>query len=379
MPERCVGGQLANGSVIAYSSGSSGTPTIWPRFAAEEVITLSFHDELLRTAGDIANRRTLLVVCFALGWHIAGVITVGALADLLKQKKYPATLVTPGKNLDDIVSVVQLLGGEFDQIVFFGHPGFMKQVVDRLTDTGHDWSAHTTLIVTSGGGFFESWRDYMLERIGEAKQWSRIISLYGATDIGPIAHETAASIALRRSYEGQSQPFLFQYVPTWRYIESIGEKLVFTVRGGAPLIRYELGDRGFTLPGEASSLPFVGLYGRPNTVVVNGANIYAEDIQRILEHPRLLPYATGRFIHRVGYSDAKDEVFEIAIEAPMGVEIPRDLGDWCQTHAISSLMEYNKEYADCVRSAGGAVHPRIIFLPCGHSLFQHSQSGKKKL
>src|SRR3546814_13374610 len=85
------------------------------------------------------SRRTLAVVCFALGTWIGGMFTA-ACCRHLAAKGYPITTVTPGNNRDEILRVVQALGPQFDQTVLLGYPPFLKDVIDHGRASGVDRS-----------------------------------------------------------------------------------------------------------------------------------------------------------------------------------------------------------------------------------------------
>jgi phenylacetate-coenzyme A ligase PaaK-like adenylate-forming protein len=223
--------------------------------------------------------------------------------------------------------------------------------------------------------------------------------------MGMIAYETPGTVAVRRHLRQEAspfapllatetpEPFLFQYIPTHRYIEVVDNELVFTVSSGAPLIRYTLHDRGTVYLAEEiakaatpevsetlNHLPFVALYGRARSVIVNGANIYAEDIQRVAEHPMLVSISTGRFFHTVEYTDTFHEQFTIYFELKPGHDPAAVPVDQIKEHVVISLQMSNKEYADCLRALGAAVHPMIIFCVFGDSkLSGRAHDAKKKL
>src|SRR3546814_8875585 len=89
------------------------------------------------------SRRTLAVVCFALGTWIGGMFTA-ACCRHLAAKGYPITTVTPGNNRDEILRVVQALGPQFDQTVLLGYPPFLKDVIDHGRASGVDRSEEHT-------------------------------------------------------------------------------------------------------------------------------------------------------------------------------------------------------------------------------------------
>lgn len=404
LAERCLNGKLAAGSIVSYSSGSTGAPTLWPRFEVQEEESVLLHHLLLRSQFAIQERRTLIVVCFAIGIHIAGVITTAAIERLLGYG-YPMSLVTPGKNKDDVLDIIERLGPQYDQVILFGHPGFLKIIIGMLRERQYAFEKQDWGLVTSGNGFFEDWRDHMLSGMGQHQRPESIVSLYGCTDMGMIGHETPMTIATRRSLHipdsrlaplldlDSAEPFLFQYLPTHRYIEAVDGELVFTAATGVPLIRYTMHDRGsvhayadimdkeHSVRGATDNqLPLVALYGRSRSIIVNGANIYAEDIQRIVEHPSVSTVSTGKFFHTVEYTATFDERFTIYIELHPGMSITIPVGEEIKQQVIISLQLNNKEYADCLRALGELVHPVIIFCAYGdEKLSGKAADAKKKL
>ncbi|MEU7894784.1 hypothetical protein AB0B45_18225 [Nonomuraea sp. NPDC049152] len=65
LPDLCRDGTI--GDMIAVSSGSTGTPSFWPRSAEDERAVSARFEEIFRDAFDARGKRTLAVVCFALG------------------------------------------------------------------------------------------------------------------------------------------------------------------------------------------------------------------------------------------------------------------------------------------------------------------------
>ena len=94
--ELCRRGALEDADFIAVSSGSTGAPTFWPRFAGDEVGTSVRFEQVLARGFGLGARRTLGVVCFALGSWVGGMYTTFACRNV-SAKGYPLTLVTtPG-------------------------------------------------------------------------------------------------------------------------------------------------------------------------------------------------------------------------------------------------------------------------------------------
>ena len=116
------------------SSGSSGTPTIWPRSLADELHVTQRFEQVFRTFG--ADRRsTLAVVCFPLGTWVGGLFTTACVRHLAA-KGFPITTVAPGNNKAEILRVIPELAPHFEQVVLLGYPPFVKDVID----SGNGWA-----------------------------------------------------------------------------------------------------------------------------------------------------------------------------------------------------------------------------------------------
>jgi len=254
LPELCRDGRLEHSDFVAVSSGSTGEPAIWPRFVSDEFATAERFEQVLGDAFRAHERRTLGVVCFALGSWVGGMYTTMACRHVAA-KGYPLTLVTPGNNVLEILRVVRALAPAFEQTVLFGYPPFLKDVIDAGTADGLRWSDHHVRLVTAGEVFSESWRALVGERMGSPELAVSTASLYGTADGGVLANETPLSVTIRRFLAehptaarelfGEPRlPTLCQYDPCHRFFEVDQGELLFTGDGGAPLVRYRILDRG---------------------------------------------------------------------------------------------------------------------------------------
>ena len=75
LADLCLDGDLAGCDMLAVSSGSTGQPTIWPRFVADELGSAERFEQVLADGFSADRRRTLAVVCFALGTWVGGMYT----------------------------------------------------------------------------------------------------------------------------------------------------------------------------------------------------------------------------------------------------------------------------------------------------------------
>jgi phenylacetate-CoA ligase len=321
----CRHGELSGSDMLAVSSGSTGEPAVWPRFVSDEVGTAFRFEQVLRDAFAADRRRTLAVVCFALGSWVGGMYTTACLRHVAA-KGYPLTVVTPGNQKAEILRVLRALGPSFEQVVLCGYPPFLKDVIDSGRADGFDWHAQPVKLVMAGEVFSEEWRSIVCERLGQREPELATASLYGTADGGVLANETPLSIALRRQLAqapqlarelfGESRlPTLCQYDPLHRYFEAVDGELLFSGEGGIPLLRYRILDRGGihdfeTLAarvggGEAlraleqrgvaaRRLPFVHVFGRSNFALsFYGANVYPENVAVGIEQPALLAALSG--------------------------------------------------------------------------------------
>lgn len=94
LPQLCRGGRLEDCDMVAVSSGSSGTPTIWPRSLADELHIAARFEQVFRTFG-AERRSTLAVVCFPLGTWVGGLFTTACVRHLAA-KGFPVITVAPG-------------------------------------------------------------------------------------------------------------------------------------------------------------------------------------------------------------------------------------------------------------------------------------------
>lgn len=323
LPQLCRGGRLDANDMIAVSSGSSGTPTIWPRSPIDELATTPRFEQVFRDGFAAHERSTLAVVCFPLGTWVGGLFTLACIRQLTI-KGYPITVVAPGNNKAEILRVLPELAPHFDQTVLLGYPPFVKDVVDTGVAAGIDWTSYAVKLVLAGEVFSEEWRDLLAERTGMRDPVRDVASLYGTADAGVLATETPLSVAIRRFLAGRPDlarrlfgdsrlPTLAQYDPASRFFETRDGTLLFTADNGIPLIRYHIADEGGLVPhadmlafcaangfvpdAPGPDLPFVFVFGRSLfTVSYFGANVYPENVTVGLEQPGVSSWVTGKFV-----------------------------------------------------------------------------------
>lgn len=398
LAELCRGGALERADFVAVSSGSTGEPSFWPRFFGDELGTSARFEQVLSAGFGLGSRRTLGVVCFALGSWVGGLYTTFACRNL-SAKGYPLTLVTPGNNRVEILRVVRALAPSFDDVVLFGYPPFLKDVIDAGRADGLDWSQRRVHLVTAGEVFSEEWRSLVLERLG-AREPRRIASLYGTADGGVLANETPLSVEIRRFLAdhpgaarelfGESRlPTLCQYDPYHRYFEAYGDELVFSGDGTLPLMRYRILDRGSVVPysrmidflrdhgfsavpsgAEATAkLPFVSVFGRSGFALsFYGANVYPENVSVGLEQPEIAGAVTGKFVMELRETTSeRDGELSVTVELAAGVEASAELAERVARSVRTELERLNSEFANYAPPERRT--PRITLLPLGDTAY----------
>jgi phenylacetate-CoA ligase len=386
LPQLCRGGRLDACDMVAVSSGSSGTPTVWPRSVLDERAVAARFEHVFGAGFGADERSTLAVICFALGSWVGGMYTA-ACSRHLAAKGYPITVVTPGNDVAEILRVVEELGPWFDQVVLAGYPPFVKNVVDAGLAAGVDWPQYRIKLILAGEVFSEEWRDLMGRRAGMSSPLADSASLYGTADAGVLGTETPLSVSVRRFLAARPDalreltrqsrlPSLVQYDPMTRYFQTEGSTLLFSCDGTTPLVRYHIADEGglvgfdqmlefcskyghdpLTEVSEqhglgrrgAPQLPFAYVFGRSLfTVSYFGANIYPENVTVALERPAISEWVTGKFVLETAETADRDRELKVTAELAPGesgsAERAAVLADAIQTE----LRRLNSEFAHYV-------------------------------
>jgi phenylacetate-CoA ligase len=387
LASRCRGGDLSGCDLLAVSSGSTGEPTVWPRFVSDEVATAYRFEQVFRDAFRARERSTLAVICFALGSWVGGMYTTACLRHVAA-KGYPVTLVTPGNQKAEILRVLRALGPSFEQVILCGYPPFLKDVIDAGRAEGVDWHARPVKLVMAGEVFSEEWRSIVCDRLGAREPELATASLYGTADGGVLANETPFSILIRRELAkepalardlfGEARlPTLCQFDPLHRYFEVEDGNLLFTGDGGVPLIRYKILDRGGLHPFEELAprfarlvppdvtvrrLPFVHVFGRSSFALsFYGANVYPENVAVGVEQRELLGALSGKFVMEVVHDAEQNPCLQVTVELLPGQEASPALAEDVTRSIQRELERLNSEfknYAPVERRA-----PRVVLLP----------------
>jgi phenylacetate-CoA ligase len=392
LADLCLDGNLSGCDMLAFSSGSTGQPTVWPRFVSDELGTAERFEQVLVDTFGADRRSTLVVVCFALGTWVGGMYTA-ACCRHVAAKGYPVTVVTPGNQKPEILRVLRALAASYEQIVLCGYPPFLKDLIDEGARDGFEWARHQLGIVLAGEVFSESWRSLVCERMGASDPARASASLYGTADGGVLANETPLSITIRRFLAEQPEaarelfgearlPTLCQFDPSHRYFEQEPDaSLLFSAAGSVPLVRYKILDRGGVIPfprmlaflkeygfsPDASpirELPFVYVFGRSSFAVsLYGANVYPENIAAALEQRTFASLVTGKFVLQILLDAELDASLGITVELADGVAVDAGLADALADAISDTLQRLNSEFANYVPVE--RRRPSVSLLPQG--------------
>jgi phenylacetate-CoA ligase len=402
LAELCRGGSLKNCDMLAVSSGSTGQPTVWPRSINDEFAIARRFEQAFYDSFRADERRTLAIVCFALGTWVGGMYTASCCRHLAA-RGYPVTVVTPGNNAAEILRVVQRLGADFDQIVLLGYPPFLKDVVDTGLANGVDWARYRPKLVMAGEVFSEEWRTLVGQRLGSTEPCFDSASLYGTADAGVLGNETPLSVSIRRYLAehpdaarelfGESRlPTLVQYDPRTRFFEVRAGTLLFSGDNGVPLVRYHIADSGGLigypemlaflerhdfdpLPElrRASDrgvrpLPFAYVLGRADfTISYFGANVYPENVTVGLEQAPIDGWVTGKFVMQAREDGDRNRYLSIVVELGPGVSPGEDKVALIAESILRNLLRLNSEFAHYVPAQRQS--PRIELAALGDPAF----------
>ncbi|WP_283133132.1 phenylacetate--CoA ligase family protein [Rhizohabitans arisaemae] len=374
LPELCRYGDLTACDMIAVSSGSTGQPSFWPRASYDEQGITERFAQVFEAFG-ARERRTLAVVCFALGTWVGGLYTA-ACCRHLAARGFPITVVAPGNDKREILRVIPDLAPHFDQVVLLGYPPFLKDVIDTGIADGVPWSEYQLKLVTAGEVFSEEWRTLVGDRAGIVDLSRGTASLYGTADAGVLGNETPGSIAIRRFlaarpelarqiFGGSRLPTLVQYDPRQRFFETTPEgTLLFSGDNGIPLIRYHIADEGGILEHDAllatlaehgfdplpgPELPFVYVFGRTHFAISYfGANVYPENVTVGLEQPGVSASVTGKFVLEVVEDADRNRRLAVTVELAPGVAGTDELHRTVRSSILTHLLRLNSEFAHYV-------------------------------
>ena len=399
-------------AAICATSGSTGEPTYLPR-TLELDWEFSFWLEYFMNQAKPG--RTLFIIGFSLGMWQAGMLTYSALYQLGLRGR-DLSIISTGINKKEIINALRNVAPDFDHVVIFAYPPFMKDVIDEAVAAGINFKKMHLRLVFGGETYTETFRDQLARKAHIKDIYRDTYDVYGCAEGGGVAWETPGCIFIRRLAlkhpavygrlfnQAKNVPTLAQFNPLFCWFEEHAAELFLTVDNAVPLVRYRLKDSGGTLDlariekvfAEAGinlrkeartagvkllDLPFVYAYERNDfTVSFYGLQIYPQHLKRALEKKSLEKYLTGKFAMAITYDKEGNQQFEINLEMRPGVAQSAALVELAAKEIAGTLLDLNTEYRELTRMLSlERTKPRLNFWEYNHDKYFKAGTKQKWL
>jgi len=407
LEDLCLDGSLAQMYNIARSSGATGKPLYWPRLKTQDEMLPKVLDLSYTYLYNVDKIPTLLLVTFALGTWLAGELAAEVSRRIAKRQGYPLSIMTPGIDLEQTLEIINDFSSKYEQILIFGYPPFLKDVIDHGEEQGIDWRRLNVRLMTGGEGFSEQWRSHLLEKIGKEDDLTGIISFFGTADGGFINHETPFTVLLRQLVDNDkklakdlfgvsSTPALIPYNPAAHFLEDIDGELTMTVKTGLPLVRYCIRDIGKTVSIERAltackehgyellnelgargyesfwNFPIFYAFGRSDmSVTVYGANVYLEQLKAVFDDRIFQETCTGKFLFGTSYTENQDEFLSVHLELKPRIKPSDKLTVKLCGEMENILCGLNTEFTSSLKAAHalGKTILKVNLYPAKHKKF----------
>jgi phenylacetate-CoA ligase len=408
---------------VEKSSGHSGGSFFWPRSAAEDELFPKYIEYSFVQFYGINKKSTLVILTLALGTWTSGEKMAEALRMAAKKSAYKMTVVTPGSNLEEVIEIVQNLSANYEQTVIVGYPPFIKSIIDEGIRRQINWKKLNTRLGLGGEGYSEAWREYMAERIGLPKNDLLGISGgYGAADVGmSVGREYPISVLIRKlAYRDKNLaadlfgshsilPSLLQYNPGTFYMEANQNgELLFTVKAGVPLVRYNIHDKGGIIDFDQMvsilkkhdidilekiksygyskediwRLPFFYVFGRSDgTISVGGANIYPENIEAALYHPDAKVINTHKLTLEIdeNMNTRPSILVELTNDTkPLNESDTVVLEQKLHDIFLDKMLQINQDFRDAHRVDSKSTDPKVKIYSFGQGPFAEDKEKIKR-
>jgi len=392
----CWNGNLKKPLVFTSTSGSTGEPFYFCRSEELDWQYSIMHELFLKNISSGKAIPTLVIVCFGMGVWIGGLITYQSF-QLLGQRGYPLSIITPGINKEEIYKSLTNLAPHFKQTILVGYPPFIKDIVDEATQRNINVKELNIKLMFAAEAFTEKFRDYLSGKLGIKNPSMETMNIYGSADIGAMAFESPISILIRRIAvknpelyadlfsNASKMPTLAQYIPDFITFESVNGEILLTGDSSIPLIRYSIGDHGgvFTynemirkmeahginLEEEIEKagivnykLPFVYVYERlDQSTTLYGLQIYPETIKEVLLEDSFNEILTGKFTLITKYNSNQDQYLEINLELQKDKVVTPVFETSLLKSIVDNLLLRNSEYKELYKFIGERAIPKLVF------------------
>lgn len=393
-------GDLNKPLIYTSTSGSSGEPFYFVRQEQLSWQCSVIKQLFLNQAITNPKEETLVVVCFAMGVWIGGLLTYKAFELAAIRENLPISIITPGISKKDIFNALKNLAPKYKNIIITGYPPFIKDIIDDAFAEGIDLKKTNIKFQFAAEAITESFRDYLAKKTKINNLYLDTFSIYGSADIGAMAFETTTGILIRRLALKNKDlfndifspinktPTLAQFIPHFINFEEVHGQIVLTGNSAMPLIRYSIGDHGgvFTFAEvekkfkqhgidiyeEArklgvekyiSQLPFVFVYERSDlSISFYGLNIYPEWFRDVLLENDSL---TGKFTLVTSFDKNQNQVLNIFIEKKKNVDLDISSREMIAKTIVSTLTANSSEYRELQNKIGKKAYPKLEFVDNG--------------
>lgn len=391
------GGDITGAGSWSATSGSTGTPTFFPRDDGALDDSIEFYGRILDENFGIRDESTLVIVCFAMGTWIGGTYSYQAFLGL-RERGRRISVSTTGIDVAAAVRNLTDLGPRYDKVILAGYPPLIKDVVDQAGDKIDDLDVYLLL---AGEAISEAWRDHLLWQIGQSDEPTRICLMYGTAEAGVMGHETPATIAIRRAARpgsavardlfgdcGTRLPTVVAVDPSRRYVEVDDGYLLFTIDTSLPLVRYRINDKGDVFSADRlrsvldehgyaalaesvdSSDVYVVLTGRTDVATTfYSSNIYPRHLAEAFDDPSVASRVTGRFVVDGAPDETHDPVLRVDVELGQAATADPALIRRLETLCLDALLANNDEFRTLRTLHGDRTNPRISLHPYGTAPF----------
>jgi phenylacetate-CoA ligase len=388
--QRCVGGDfLQAGVMIDESSGSTGTPYNWVRGKQERALLC--REVASALAWRYGTGRRIAINAFSMGAWATGV-NMGESLGLYTVVK------STGPDLEKVLHTLEFFGPKVGYFIC-GYPPFLKLVLDSMLQRGFPVEQYELHGIVGGEGMTEGFRRYVL------RHFKTCYSGYGASDLNlGIGIETPEAVHVRGLLNDHADvraallpgdhrvPMVFQYNPFRYYLETNErDELIVTMNHSrvlSPRVRYNIKDEallirrtdlltklaaaGHPIPRQGShslDLPYFLLFGRRDqTISIMGANIYPEDMERVLYAIPEVALGMASFTMSVE-EKADGNVFpRICIEWQTGSRPTIQPAELAQ-RIVNDLSALNSDFRNARAEYAGALDLSVELHPFGEGPF----------
>jgi phenylacetate-CoA ligase len=394
LKELCLDGKVEKMYTFSTSSGSEGTPVIWPRLVEQDKMLPDYWECFFIQNWNIDEKSTLVIITMALGNWIAGMLTTDVIKRIALKGKYRLSIATPGTDIKQILNIIKWIAPNYDQIIILVYPSLLKLIIEEGEKFGIKWRNLNLKFWLGGEKFSKNMRNYVIEKLGIEEKLDTFVSVYGTSDAGAIGLGSPLSNLIfkiisenerlhRKLVEPLPKSFsLVQCNPLSYFVEGIEDEIVITYRGGIPLIRYNTHDLGKVIPYEHMMTfmkennidvvellkkegykkekiwhwPFLYIIGKEESISIFGAKISPEDIEAIIYSKKIKEINSFRL--KLESDKEGNTCFYILLELKKDIvfasEEKKELEKKYHDIFLKNLLELNLDFADAY-----GINPKI--------------------